>query len=299
MNKNSRQTYINAINRNYHFVHSTAFKEQDADLLNEKWELLKATYVRFLEEHNALVNKEQTGKLKAHQDLATQMEDIYVETVTAFRKRINELEAIELVKRTEKAKREAKEKQPEKEKRAEKVENTPDTDTSQLRHHPTPNERNESSRFYVNENRPTNPYEPQHMSQASNQRAANDLRNQIEQQAKERALQERARQIVIQRRTAERERERDRHIRSVVVPKHFACHLCEGPHALNKCDVFLDMNIEKRRETVQELGLCTNCFAKTTNPRHTCNRRHGACQRCREFHNSLLWCAQLEPDDQQ
>lgn len=101
MSKNARQTFINALNRNYHFTKSEAFKEKSSEYLNEWWELLKQTYVGFLEQHNILVERERPDKLKEHQDLATQMEDIYVETVTAFRKRSAELEAIELANRME------------------------------------------------------------------------------------------------------------------------------------------------------------------------------------------------------
>lgn len=65
------------------------------------------------------------------------------------------------------------------------------------------------------------------------------------------------------------------------------CNYCHGAHPMFACSRFLAMPIPTRRDTVHEMGVCTNCL------RHGCNIEAceaGPCRLCAEdvYHNSVL-----------
>lgn len=92
---------------------------------------------------------------------------------------------------------------------------------------------------------------------------------------RERAEKERVR---VQR---QRNLERDRQMRARQRSRRFQCHVCNEPHPLNKYDQFTGMTVDERIETVNNLNLCQNCFAKLGMMQHFCNvERHGPCRRC-------------------
>lgn len=325
MSQCTRQTFINSINRNYHFTKSGAFKERDKEYLSERWELVKKSYENFLQHHNELINKLRPDQRKKEQDLATQTEDIYLDTVTAIRIRINEIDAIECAARVSGQNRAGP--------------NTPPVINS-------PN-RSDRSADYVTGDRAVSPNEarrgtdrnmsrfaiPQsRMNEEREQLMSADLRHRIEQnrtrleltrfqleelrldnrwvRGEEGTTQEREREsfhasrgtpdravsvrsvVVPQNKPHDqRERQHDRQMRETHRARQFGCHLCHQPHPLNKCKHFIEQTVDERLQTVSNLNLCRNCFGKLGDEQHFCNaKRHGPCRRCAngQFHNSLL-----------
>lgn len=88
---NRRQMHINAVKRNYDFAKTAQFRDDCADTVEERWNLLKISYVQFLEEHKALVEKWPADRMQQHDVIAEYIEQIYVQTSSCFRKRIAEL----------------------------------------------------------------------------------------------------------------------------------------------------------------------------------------------------------------
>lgn len=69
--------------------------------------------------------------------------------------------------------------------------------------------------------------------------------------------------------------------------KGMVCPLCNGNHALIRCDEYKSLPANQRRRQVARLNLCENCLMAN----HTviqCN--HGACKKCNSKHNSTLPC---------
>lgn len=67
------------------------------------------------------------------------------------------------------------------------------------------------------------------------------------------------------------------------------CHNCNMPHPMHRCQKFLSLTIDQRRDRVRELQLCFNCFS----PNHRAGSqscKFGACRNCNgnKLHNSLL-----------
>ena len=65
----------------------------------------------------------------------------------------------------------------------------------------------------------------------------------------------------------------------------FACCICKQRHSVYKCQQFLSLPINKRKEKVIALKLCGNCL-KTSHSISDCSSGH--CKYCNEKHHSLL-----------
>lgn len=66
------------------------------------------------------------------------------------------------------------------------------------------------------------------------------------------------------------------------------CAACDGPrHSLQRCQVFQDMNVERRRELVNKARMCFNCLFPGHRAREC--RSRGSCRTCKSNqHHSLL-----------
>ncbi|XP_008182367.1 uncharacterized protein LOC103309231 [Acyrthosiphon pisum] len=64
------------------------------------------------------------------------------------------------------------------------------------------------------------------------------------------------------------------------------CYLCQQPHPIYKCTVFLALDIPSRISKVNELKLCNNCLKKSDHQVKQCPARK--CGKCQKLHNSLL-----------
>lgn len=63
------------------------------------------------------------------------------------------------------------------------------------------------------------------------------------------------------------------------------CAACSGEHLTRKCEKFLKLNLQKRKEKAREANLCFNCLGRG----HTIKDcKAGNCNRCEKKHNSLL-----------
>lgn len=207
MSENSRKTFIMAINRIYKFTSSShRLQEASLEILHERSKLLQETYVQFLQHHCAVVSKMPQHKLKEHQDIADAMDDMYLSSMAAMRKRINVLEAEEVARRHTERKREQKSPSPEK--------------VQDLRQALEEN-RQRLNKLRIDEHE-LNRYEQMEVAQAPAPRVAS----------------------VIQRgpRTpspAPSQRKRDRDMRDNLTyryrPANFTCHLCCKFHPLHNC----------------------------------------------------------------
>lgn len=65
------------------------------------------------------------------------------------------------------------------------------------------------------------------------------------------------------------------------------CPLCNGPHALIRCDEFKALPPNHRRAQIARLNLCENCLIGNHQV-DSCS--HGACRKCDSKHNSMLPC---------
>lgn len=72
--------------------------------------------------------------------------------------------------------------------------------------------------------------------------------------------------------------------------RSLTCYYCSGNHPMSDCGPFRDLDVPTRRQEIDRLGLCRNCFA----PMNINGRIHrcimGPCFRCRRnlYHNSLV-----------
>lgn len=63
-------------------------------------------------------------------------------------------------------------------------------------------------------------------------------------------------------------------------------NFCKGPHTIYKCEEFLKLSINDRKERVRNLNLCENCL-RTGHTKANCQL--GPCRLCKtKKHNSLL-----------
>lgn len=69
--------------------------------------------------------------------------------------------------------------------------------------------------------------------------------------------------------------------------KVLVCNNCAGSHSMAHCAKFIARTINQRRQRVQELKLCKNCFIPSyyVKGRHYCKSKR--CK-CGQFHNTLL-----------
>ncbi|XP_078382421.1 uncharacterized protein LOC144665122 [Oculina patagonica] len=65
-----------------------------------------------------------------------------------------------------------------------------------------------------------------------------------------------------------------------------ACPLCDGRHALAKCNKFLKSSVDERSEIIRSKGLCYGCF-KTGHLSSGCINR-STCEECGRRHHTLL-----------
>lgn len=268
MSENSRTIFANAINRNYTFIKSSVrLQEALLELLRERAKLLEEIYVLFLQNHSAVVAKVPRDQLKKHQDLADAMDDMYVESLAAMRKRINTLEAEELANRHTARQIIMRTNEPK-----------PVIDLRQAL------EENQQRMHQLHlDERELDRYESQ------------DSEDEIQEQPRVANVVQRGPRTPS---PEQRQRERDRDMRAEFQadryrPSNFTCYLCNGFHPLNKCRQFLREGIDIRRSIVYRLGLCQNCFGYIKGNWHKC--RYGPCKRCNrnQYHNSLLCFTQL------
>ncbi|CAI6376040.1 unnamed protein product [Macrosiphum euphorbiae] len=64
------------------------------------------------------------------------------------------------------------------------------------------------------------------------------------------------------------------------------CYMCQQPHPIYKCTIFLALDIASRIKKVDELKLCKNCLKKTDHHVNLCPSKK--CTKCQQLHNSLL-----------
>lgn len=64
------------------------------------------------------------------------------------------------------------------------------------------------------------------------------------------------------------------------------CYLCQQPHPIYKCTVFLALDIPSRISKINELKLCSNCLKRSDHQVKQCPARK--CGKCQKLHNSLL-----------
>lgn len=64
------------------------------------------------------------------------------------------------------------------------------------------------------------------------------------------------------------------------------CKVCDGTHAVHKCEKFRKMNITERKKSAREHNLCYNCLHPSHSSRDC---KSDGCKRCdNKKHNSLL-----------
>lgn len=311
--KNSRQTFINAINRNYHFAHSDRLKEVDNDYIKERWELLKSAYTSFIEHHNGVVSHTRAEKLKEEEDLATQMEDVYVQTVTKFRKQIALVDEQQAKQRENASAQKMQDNEVQIMQPDTNSEDTGEEDGLKETAFKVILDSRSEERAHANVRsvvvRAANDTEPVNFSRQIEQR--NDISRFTPKTENTREIFERERISIDLRRQLEQNRmrweqnqrqmerirvqeqvSRERQARQERSTNRFGCHMCGSfEHPLNRCTTFLDLTVEERNSEVHRLNLCRNCFAQL-NPDfiHQCNTvKHGPCWNCYgKFHNSLL-----------
>lgn len=86
----------------------------------------------------------------------------------------------------------------------------------------------------------------------------------------------------------------NRNTRGDSTPEWLQCVLCNTIHTLFRCDVFKDMNLNGRKNHVQQYNLCDRCLRKRHTGQCEVSRCNKECPRCPgKYHNSFL-CSNKE-----
>lgn len=321
---NRRQVHALKIESAYQDVHSAAINEMSLIELNIRRKDLEKHHTEFEKEHKALVTTLREENFKIATDTANIIDKMHLKTLIKYETKLFELLKADEEKSRKKLKKNSKKlkeieevpEKPKKRKKAElmkecfgsssedesenkrrKLQEKPCTITSMKIEEPQT----------ITQTAPTTESTPTHVEEVleltteteldqvsdeepvtSTKNVPNmqstvtqpDLRNQLNDYRAEQSENYRAEQRTNYTSEIPRETTRSRSLR---------CYYCNGNHPMSDCGEFKNLNVPARRQEVDRLGLCKNCFA----PMNSYGRIHrctkGPCFRCRKglYHNSL------------
>lgn len=274
-NEKLRDTYIHMLDRQRAFVNTThQFKIAPKDELMIRKERVEEAFVKYAEAHHKLIENLEGDELQnAYVHFAT-WDETYMRLKIELNRRINEVEAEEMVKKPKNQSAESEEKKERAIQREKPIlESVRENDWNRVlyvdgtqRYLPL------TKRAYVDVSS-SEEEEEQCDSTSENytvpaKMVKSDLRVKInEKTAQIKKIEE---QI--------KERKDSDTVKIV-------CNNCGGAHKMHQCEKFLARNITERWRRVREVRVCQNCFMPTNDRTHRCQAR--PCK-CGQRHNSLL-----------
>lgn len=92
---NARQTYVNAIQRNYNYTKARNFRSDSIPKLKVRKELMEKDYNNFLTVHGNMLQKITKDKFNECDQVRVLTEGMYIDALTSFNEQIERLEDIE------------------------------------------------------------------------------------------------------------------------------------------------------------------------------------------------------------
>lgn len=252
-----RQTHINRIDRIKLFVQSDEFHKASSIEIEQKRESLENAYSDFIGERNRLIRFAPKSMFEEEDKKLAEVEEIYHSVGLKLRQQFRKREAEEAIERNVRQNELS---------RKNNV-RTMEADSNSEETHDEATDHLQSVAFQVI------------MARKSKEKESNDLRRVL-------ARKECAGQGPYQRKQSPTRRTVQSAAHKIHRP--IVCHNCKArTHPMFKCHAFKALEIIKRRDRVNVLGLCENCLQPKEKFRsHRC--RGGSCWRCGLFHNSLL-----------